>query len=92
MANRLSRPARGAAFAIGIVAGTSAARADTALPISYDPARVLHKATGAFTAKKVETAENIDRPTDRAFGGWQEVQRKHLALGGIFDRTCRPGQ
>lgn len=60
MANRMSRLIRGAAFAVGLVAGLSAARADTTLlNVSYDPTREFYKAINeAFAAKWLaETGE-----------------------------------
>ena len=53
MANRMSRLICGAAFAIGLVAGLSAAHADTTLlNVSYDPTREFYKAINeAFAAK-----------------------------------------
>jgi sulfate transport system substrate-binding protein len=62
MASRLSRLVCGAAFAIGVVAGMSAARADTALlNVSYDPTREFYKAINErFTAKwEAETGEDL---------------------------------
>lgn len=62
MANRLSRLVRGAAFAIGLVAGAGAARADTTLlNVSYDPTREFYKAINeSFAAKwKAETGEDV---------------------------------
>jgi len=62
MANRLSRFVCGAAFAIGLVAGVSAARADTTLlNVSYDPTREFYKAINeGFAAKwKAETGEDV---------------------------------
>ena len=44
MANRLRRLMCGAAFAIGLLAGVSAACADTSLlNVSYDPTREFYK-------------------------------------------------
>jgi len=62
MANRLYRLVCGAAFAIGLVAGVSAARADTTLlNVSYDPTREFYKAINEqFAAKwKAETGEDV---------------------------------
>ncbi len=62
MSDRLSRAIRGAAFAIGIVAGMSAAHADTTmLNVSYDPTRELYKAINeSFAAKWLaETGEVV---------------------------------
>jgi sulfate/thiosulfate-binding protein len=62
MANRMSRLICGAAFAIGLVAGLSAARADTTLlNVSYDPTREFYKAINeAFAAKwQAETGEEV---------------------------------
>ena len=62
MANRLSRLLRGAAFAIGLVAGLSAAHAETTLlNVSYDPTREFYKAINeAFAAKwQAETGEEV---------------------------------
>ena len=62
MANRMSRLICGAAFAIGLVAGLSAAHADTTLlNVSYDPTREFYKAINeAFAAKwQAETGEQL---------------------------------
>ena len=62
MANRMSRLFCGAAFAIGLVAGLSAAHADTTLlNVSYDPTREFYKAIDeAFAAKWLaETGEEV---------------------------------
>jgi sulfate/thiosulfate transport system substrate-binding protein len=62
MANRLSRIVCGAVFAIGLVAGVSAAHAETTLlNVSYDPTREFYKAiNNAFAAKwKAETGEDV---------------------------------
>ncbi|HEY3148969.1 MAG TPA: sulfate ABC transporter substrate-binding protein [Dongiaceae bacterium] len=62
MTNRLNRMLRGAALAIGLVAGIGAASADaTLLNVSYDPTREFYKAIDeAFAAKwKAETGEDI---------------------------------
>ncbi|HET6161873.1 MAG TPA: sulfate ABC transporter substrate-binding protein [Dongiaceae bacterium] len=62
MANRLSRLLRGAAFAIGLVAGAGLAHAETTLlNVSYDPTREFYKAINdAFVAKwKAETGEDV---------------------------------
>lgn len=70
MANRLRRLVCGAAFAIGLVAGVSAARADTTLlNVSYDPTREFYKAINeAFAAKwKAETGEDVT--IDQSHGG-----------------------
>ncbi|WP_119300065.1 sulfate ABC transporter substrate-binding protein [Dongia deserti] len=62
MANRLNRLVCGGAFAIGLFAGVSAARADTTLlNVSYDPTREFYKAINeGFAAKwKAETGEDV---------------------------------
>jgi sulfate transport system substrate-binding protein len=62
MANRLTRLIGGAAFAIGLVAGLSAAHAETTLlNVSYDPTREFYKAINeAFAAKwQAETGEEV---------------------------------
>ncbi len=62
MANRLTRLISGAAFAIGLVAGLSAAHAETTLlNVSYDPTREFYKAINeAFAAKwQAETGEEV---------------------------------
>jgi sulfate/thiosulfate transport system substrate-binding protein len=62
MTNRLNRVLRGAALAIGLVAGIGAASADTTLlNVSYDPTREFYKAIDeAFAAKwKAETGEDV---------------------------------
>jgi sulfate transport system substrate-binding protein len=62
MANRIGRLIRGTAFAVGLVAGMSAARADTTLlNVSYDPTREFYKAINeAFAAKwQAETGEEV---------------------------------
>ncbi|HEY1385087.1 MAG TPA: sulfate ABC transporter substrate-binding protein [Dongiaceae bacterium] len=70
MANRLSRLLRGGAIAIGLVAGTTAAGADTSLlNVSYDPTREFYKAINeAFVAKwKAETGEDVE--IEQSHGG-----------------------
>jgi sulfate/thiosulfate transport system substrate-binding protein len=70
MANRMSRLICGAAFAIGLVAGLSAARADTSLlNVSYDPTREFYKAINeAFAAKwQAETGEEVT--VEQSHGG-----------------------
>jgi sulfate/thiosulfate-binding protein len=70
MANRMSRLICGAAFAIGLVAGLSAARADTTLlNVSYDPTREFYKAINeAFAAKwQAETGEEVT--VEQSHGG-----------------------
>jgi sulfate transport system substrate-binding protein len=70
MANQLSRLLRGAALAIGLVAGAAAASADTSLlNVSYDPTREFYKAVNeAFIAKwKAETGEDIE--VEQSHGG-----------------------
>ena len=70
MANRMSRLICGAAFAIGLVAGLSAAHADTTLlNVSYDPTREFYKAINeAFAAKwQAETGEELT--IDQSHGG-----------------------
>lgn len=62
MANRLGRFIRGTLFAIGLIAGASAAHAETTLlNVSYDPTREFYKAINeAFAAKwKAETGEDV---------------------------------
>jgi len=62
MANRMSRLLRGAAFAIGLFAGLTAAQAETTLlNVSYDPTREFYKAINeAFAAHwKAETGEDV---------------------------------
>src|SRR5262245_7827908 len=62
MTNRLSRALRGAALAIGLVAGMGTALADTTLlNVSYDPTREFYKAINeGFAAKwKAETGEDV---------------------------------
>ena len=70
MANRMSRLICGAAFAIGLVAGMSAAHAETTLlNVSYDPTREFYKAINeAFAAKWLaETGEEVT--IDQSHGG-----------------------
>jgi sulfate/thiosulfate transport system substrate-binding protein len=70
MANRMSRLICGAAFAVGLVAGLSAAHADTTLlNVSYDPTREFYKAINeAFAAKwQAETGEEVT--IDQSHGG-----------------------
>ena len=70
MASRISRLVCGAAFAIGLVAGVSAAHADTTLlNVSYDPTREFYKEFNeAFAAQwKAETGEDVT--IDQSHGG-----------------------
>ena len=70
MANRMSRLICGAAFAIGLVAGMSAAHAETTLlNVSYDPTREFYKAINdAFAAHwKAKTGEEVT--IDQSHGG-----------------------
>ena len=70
MANRLNRIVCGAAFAIGLLAGVSAARAETTLlNVSYDPTREFYKAIneGFAAAWKAETGEDVT--IDQSHGG-----------------------
>jgi sulfate transport system substrate-binding protein len=62
MATRIGRLISGTAFAIGLVAGMSLARADTTLlNVSYDPTREFYRAINeAFAAKwQAETGEEV---------------------------------
>ena len=62
MASRMSRLLRGAAFAISLFAGLTAAQAETTLlNVSYDPTREFYKAINdAFAAHwKAETGEDV---------------------------------
>jgi sulfate transport system substrate-binding protein len=66
----MSRLICGAAFAVGLVAGLSAARADTTLlNVSYDPTREFYKAINeAFAAKwQAEAGEEVT--IDQSHGG-----------------------
>src|SRR5690242_2339177 len=70
MANRLSRIICGAVFAIGLVAGVSAAHAETTLlNVSYDPTREFYKAINEAFALKWKTETGEDVTIEQSHGG-----------------------